>query len=330
MSKSKKERCLEIALKHPDLATGDSNSRKKLMEMFVTKVGLSSAAASTYATQVKQHLLATAEERAMKVARDNETDVEIAARLKERFEVIDMLANASCNGQIRSLVVSGPAGLGKSYTVEQAIKNYDPNEERTIIAKGFVRPTGLYLLLHQYKHPGNVIVLDDADSIFNDMDALNILKAACDTTRKRMISWRAETRMVDDEGEPIERTFEYRGTIIFITNKDFDAEIKRGGKGAEHYEALVSRSHYVECDMHTVRDYIVRIKQVVGEGMLRDQRGLDEVSEKKIIRFIEENSDNLRELTLRMALKLADVYKLHPTRFESLAKVSCFKASAVR
>lgn len=327
---TKKDRCFQIALKHPELVTGGPEERAKLMEMFVSEVGVTDKGANTYATMAKKEILATADARAMKAARDNETDVEIAARLKERFEVIDMLANASCSGQIRSLIISGPAGLGKSYTVEQAIKRYDPNEEKTIIAKGFVRPTGLYLLLNEYKHKGNVIVLDDADSIFNDMDALNILKAACDTTRERHIHWRAETRMVDADGEPVERTVDYKGTIIFITNKDFDAEIAKGNKGSEHYEALVSRSHYVECDMHSMRDYIVRIKQVVEGGMLRNQRGLDTYGERKIVSFIEENANNLRELTLRMALKLADVYKLHPSRFESLAKVSCFKASAVR
>lgn len=319
MAKTKKQQCLEIAIDHPEA------DRQKLMELFITKVGVSNAAASTYASQVKKELLATADARANMAARDNESDTEIATRLAERFEVIDMLANASCLGQIRSLIVSGPAGLGKSYTIEEAIRQYDPHENHTIIAKGFVRPTGLFLLLHQYRHKGNVIVLDDADSIFSDQDALNILKAACDTTKKRQISWRAETRMTDEDGEPIERTFEYKGTIIFITNRDFDAEIQRGGKGAEHYEALVSRSHYVECDMHTVREYIVRIKQVVEQGMLRDQKGMSPHAEKEIVAFIETNAEKLRELTLRMALKLADVYNMNPNRFEALAKVSCFK-----
>lgn len=316
---TKKQQCTDIVLAHPEA------DRATLIELFVDQVGLSEAAAGTYASTIKKELLATADQRAMQVARDNESDDEIAERLNERFSVIDMLANASCLGQIRSLIISGPAGLGKSYTVEQAVQAYDPEGKKSIIAKGFVRPTGLYLLLHEYRHPGNVIVLDDADSIFSDQDALNILKAACDTTKKRQISWRAETRMVDADGEPIDRTFEYNGTIIFITNKDFDAEIAKGGRGAEHFEALVSRSHYVECDMHTIRDYIVRIRQVVDAGMLRDQKGLDKYGEKVVVDFIETNASRLRELTLRMALKLADVYSMSPNRFESLAKVSCFK-----
>lgn len=316
---TKKSQCLQIAVQHPDATRGE------LIDMFCEAIDISKAAAGTYASQVKKEMLETADARANMAARDNESDAEIASRLDERFEVINMLSHASCLGQIRSLIISGPAGLGKSYTVERAIENYDPAGNRTITAKGFVRPTGLYLLLHQFRHKGDVIVLDDADSIFADQDALNILKAACDTSKKRTISWRAETRMTDDNGDPIDRTFEYDGTIIFITNRDFDAYIEKGGKGAEHYEALVSRSHYVECDMHTQREYIVRIKQVVAQGMLRDQKGLDKRGESIVVDFITENADKLRELTLRMALKLADVYKLDQAKFESLARTSCFK-----
>lgn len=320
MAKSKKDLCLEIAENNPDA------TRQELIEMFLEDVpDISPGGASTYASAVMKQLKETADVRAAKEARHNETDEEIDARLDERFRMIDVLANASCLGKVRSLVVSGPAGLGKSHAVETAVRKYDPEEEKSIIAKGFVRPTGLYLLLHEYRHKGNVIVLDDADSIFADQDALNILKGALDTTKKRVISWRSETSMVDSKDKPVDRSFEYEGTVIFITNKDFDAEIAKGTKMAEHFEALISRSHYVECDMHTTREYVVRIRQVVKQGMLRQHKGLNFHEENMILDFIEANKDNLRELTLRIALKLADIYRVDPGQFEALAKVSLFK-----
>lgn len=320
MAKSKKDLCIEIAEQNPDA------TRQELIEMFLNDIpGISPGGASTYASAVMKQLEDTAGDRAAKAARDNESDEQIAARLDERFRMIDVLANASCLGKVRSLVVSGPAGLGKSHAIESAVRAYDPDETKSIIAKGFVRPTGLYLLLHEYRHKGNVIVLDDADSIFADQDALNILKGALDTTKKRVISWRSETKMLDADGDPVDRSFEYEGTVIFITNKDFDAEIAKGSKMAEHFEALISRSHYVECDMHTTREYVVRIRQVVKQGMLRQHKGLNFHEENMILDFIERNKDNLRELTLRIALKLADIYKVDPAQFESLAKVSLFK-----
>lgn len=316
---SKKDLCIDLAIAHPDA------SRSELIEIFVEN-GIPHSTANTYSSTIRRVIAETSDERQREAERANETDEEIEERLEERFNVIEMLAKASCAGQIRSLIISGPAGLGKSYTVEEAITAYDPQGVKSIIAKGFVRPTGLYKLLHDYRHPGNVVVLDDADSIFADQDALNLLKVACDTTKTRTLSWRAETRMVDDDGEPLDTQFEFNGTIIFITNKDFDAEIARGARGAEHFEALVSRSHYVDCDMLSQRDYLIRIRQVaIKLSMLRIQKRLDHVGEQVVMDFIEENADNLRELTLRMALKLADVYKLNPAEFESLARVSCFK-----
>ena len=154
---------------------------------------------------------------------------------------------------------------------------------------------------------------------------MNILKGALDTTKERTISWRSETKMVDADGEPVDRVFEFKGTVIFITNTDFDAEIARGGRNAAHFEALMSRSLYIECDMHSKRDYVVRIEQVCERGMLQDQKGLSDKDSKMIVDYIIEHQDNLRELTLRMALKLADLWKVSEKRFATLAKTSCHK-----
>lgn len=327
---SKKDQCMTIALEH------QKASRQELIELFVTKVGMSYPGASTYENTIRKelglkHEILTVQAH-IEEAREQESDIEIAIRLKERFDVINMLTVASTEGKIRSLIVSGPAGLGKSYTIMQAVRNYDPSGERTVIAKGVVRPTGLYLLLHDNRNKGDVIVLDDADSVFNDGDALNILKAACDSTHERRIDWRAETKMVDENGEPVERSFVYEGTLIFITNIDFHVESKKGGKNADHFEALISRSHYVDCDMHYIREYLVRIKQVVEEdGMLRDQKGLTAEEEQQVVQFIFDHPKDLHDLTLRMALKLADLFKIATSyeHFESLAKVSCFKNRAI-
>lgn len=326
---SKKQQALNVILDHidqnPNFDVADASTA---ISLIIENVGMTEAGARTYWSDIKKTLGVEQSRRAALSKRNDETDEQIATRLNERFDVIEMLSQASCDGRIRSLVISGPAGLGKSYTIEKNVRENDARFEvpRSVIVKGFIRPTGLYALLYRFRHPGNVLVMDDSDSIFNDQDALNLLKAACDTTERRTLSWKtAESRMVDEHGEPIPDEFEFEGTVIFITNIDFDAEIARGGRGAEHFEALISRSHYVECDMHTTREYIVRIKQVVKQGMLRDQKGMSKQEEKAIVDFIEANQDKLRELTLRMALKLADVYQMNPEKFESLAKVSCFK-----
>lgn len=253
-----------------------------------------------------------------------ETDDEIDEKLRTRFDIIDIMSKSACHGTTRALIISGPAGLGKSFTVEQAVQAYDPAGKRSCLVKGFMRPTGLYKTLYNYRHPGDVIVFDDCDSVFFDSDALNLLKSACDTTDKRKICWGAELRLTDDEGSPLPWTFEFEGSIIFITNFCFDSAIDSGNKMAEHFKALISRSHYIDTGMKSIRDYLIRIKQVVDGGMLKD-RGLSKPEIEIIIDYIFEHANVLRELTLRMVLKLSAVYLANPSRWREIAAVTLHK-----
>ena len=98
----------------------------------------------------------------------HETDAQIEQRIADRFEILDVLTEACVVGNSRAMIVSGPAGLGKSYTVEKRLTDWDPSETCHTIVKGYVRATGLVKLLYQFRHPNNVIVFDDADAIFFD------------------------------------------------------------------------------------------------------------------------------------------------------------------
>jgi hypothetical protein len=255
----------------------------------------------------------------------NETDAEIEARLAERFGILEVLTNAAVKGEARALVVSGPAGLGKSYTVEKALEAWDPEQINHNIVKGYVKTTGLYKLLYQYRQAGQVLVFDDADTIFYDDNSLNLLKAVCDTTERRVVSYLAETNMVDEESaERIPRSFAFEGTIVFITNLDFDSLIDKGHKLAPHLQALVSRSHYIDLAMKTRRDYMVRIKQVLKMGLLKSQ-GLNSQQEDDVVAFLDKNQDRLRELSLRMAIKIGNLRKMGNPNWASMAKVTCCK-----
>jgi hypothetical protein len=253
-----------------------------------------------------------------------ETDAEIDIRIRERFEVLESMTKAAVRGKAPAIVVSGPAGLGKSFSVERIVKGFDPDQQRSTFVKGYVRPTGLFRTLYNFRHKGNVIVFDDADSIFGDETSLNLLKAACDTADERFISYMVETNLKDEEDEKIPKTFQFEGTIVFITNYDFDHLIDAGNKLAPHLQALISRTHYIDLMMKTRRDYVVRIKQVLGAGMLKD-KGFTEDEEGEIIAFIETNIDKLRELSLRMVLKIASLMDINPTGWEKTALATCCK-----
>ena len=249
-----------------------------------------------------------------------ETDDEINARIAERFEVLEEMTQAAIDGDVRALIVSGPAGLGKSFSVEQKLEaNLIPDD---CIVKGYVKATGLFKLLYQNRHKGDVLVFDDADSVFFDDTALTFLKAVLDSSDRRVVSYLSEGKLVDEEtAELLPKSFQFDGTIVFITNLDFDDMIDRGHKLAPHLEALISRAHYIDLSMKTKRDYIVRIRQVVSTGLLK-RSGLDEDGERDVIEFVESNQDNLRELSLRMVLKVATCRR-KGGNWKRTARVTC-------
>jgi hypothetical protein len=161
---------------------------------------------------------------------------------------------------------------------------------------------------------GNVVVFDDCDSIFNDELSLNILKAALDSKKRRMIHWNTDSFKLRNEGVPDK--FKFEASAIFITNLKFD---KVKGKMREHLEALESRCHYMDLTIDTDRDKMLRIKQVIRDGMLDTYKLADEVKE-DIIDFVDINKGRLRELSLRTVLKVADLAIAFPDKWEAMAE----------
>ena len=260
------------------------------------------------------------------LTKSTETVEQIEEKLTDRFVALEVLSEATGKGVNRSLIVSGPAGLGKSYTVEQKMKELEEQGHNVTYIKGYVRPLSLYRLLYESRFDNCVLVFDDSDSIFADDVSMNLLKSACDSTDVRKLHWlsRSIEKVEDEDGEKIPNNFEFEGSVIFITNYDFDDLIARGSKLAPHFEALVSRSHYLDLAMKTKLDYVVRIKQVVAMGML-DSRGFTSSDAATIVDFVEKNMDSLRELSLRMVIKLATLMKMDSMNWQKLAKQTCFR-----
>ena len=260
----------------------------------------------------------------MKVAR--ESDEEILARLRERFTVLTDMTRAVRQGNIRAMIVSGPPGVGKSYGVEDVLFRdgiFDTLGERKPkyeIVKGAMSSIGLYSKLYEYSEKGNVIVFDDCDSILMEDLSLNILKGALDSGKKRVISWNTDSRVLRSEGVP--DRFEFKAGAIFITNIKF--EHVRSKKLRDHLDALESRCHYIDLEMDTTREKILRIEQIVSDGMLDAYEFEQEVKD-EIVAFIKENKDRVRELSLRMVLKIADLKKSFPLNYQAMARTTCFR-----
>ena len=255
-----------------------------------------------------------------------ETDDEIITRMRERFEMLEQLTGAAKKGKIKSLIISGPPGVGKSHGVERKLSKHNllstlsEKEVPFTVIKGAMSPIGLYKALYKFREAGKVVVFDDCDTIFEDTLMLNILKAALDSKAKRTICWNTESRVLDREGIPDK--FDFQASAIFLTNIDF--ETVKSTKLKPHLNALTSRSHYMSCDIATDRERRLRIRQVAQDGLLKDFN-LNDTEEQEVLDFVETNFDGLREQSLRTVVKAAELHSAFGDSWTKYARVSLLK-----
>ena len=258
------------------------------------------------------------------------TDEEIMDRLRNRFQILDDMTRAVKKGDVRAMIVTGPPGVGKSFGVEKVLSKHDvfanvAQDERLKkyeVVKGAMSAIGLYTKLYEYRNAKNILVFDDCDSVLLDELSLNILKAALDSSKKRTISWNTDSRLLRQEDVP--NKFEFNGGAVFITNIKF--ENVRSKKLKDHLEALESRCHYLDLTIDTEREKLLRIRQVVAECGMLDDYEFSDLDRMLLLDFIDDNKKKLRELSLRMVLKLADLKKAMPN-WQAVAEVTCMRRS---
>jgi len=255
-----------------------------------------------------------------------ESDESILERLTERFDILTEMTKAVKSGDVRAMIVSGPPGVGKSHNVEAVLQKdglFDTLGERKPkfeVVKGAMSSIGLYSKLYEFSDAKHVLVFDDCDDILQEELSLNILKGALDSSARRFISWNTDSRILRSEGIP--DRFEFKGAAIFITNIKF--EHVRSKKLKSHLDALESRCHYMDLEMDTQREKMLWIKQIVGQGML-DRYEFGEIQKDEVLDFINKNKDTLRELSLRMVLKIADLRKAFPKNWQAMARTTCMR-----
>lgn len=261
---------------------------------------------------------------------DQKTDTEILSDISETFEILRDMTEAVAGGIVKGLVVSGASGIGKSFTVESTLK-----ENLTVMGQmrgvssmyeflhGAMSAPVLYQKLWEFRENCNVLVFDDCDGILYDEDALNILKAALDSKPIRQIHWNTNSLILEQKGIP--NSFEYKGSIVFITNIDFTQV--RSPRISNHLSAIVSRCHYMNLGINTPRQKILHIKNVVDNTNMLSNHNLTDTEKNEVMDYVLSNAEKLREISLRSCLKVADLRKAMPTRWRKFADKNVLKSA---
>lgn len=228
---------------------------------------------------------------------------------KDLENIIEMLID----GIQYSVIVTGSAGQGKSYSVEKALKDNGLKEDKDyVVYKGQSTPKGLYEAL--FINNDKIIVFDDIDSILKDDVSVNILKAALDSKPVRKITWKSNQTFNSADytyGEMVARyedtgdlpdKFEYKGKVIFISNihqKDFD-------------KALLSRSIPIDVTL-SPEDMLNRIEKILPNIKIESEQQPTMEDKKEVLSFMKKNAKKIsKELHIRgfvQALKFKMKFK---------------------
>lgn len=144
---------------------------------------------------------------------------------EQAFKEMKVYVKTVLKGLQPGVILCGAPGIGKTYRILQQLKaaGYKDGVNMEII-KGKCTPRQLYLSLYNFKSEGEILVIDDADSLVGPKapeDCINMLKAALDSTSTeegRKISYRVSGLLKSDDDEIIPKTMYYKGGVIVITN----------------------------------------------------------------------------------------------------------------
>lgn len=250
------------------------------------------------------------------------TDDEMKERIRKRFEVMEKMGKGIIAGVIRSLIISGAPGIGKTYSLEKQLKRAEKRGDiKFDMVKGKISAIGLYIKLYENRNSDCVTVLDDID-VFSDEDVLNILKAALDTGEERWITWGTASSWLEDKDIP--NDFMFEGSVVFITNMNVDKELEKSSKLTPHLDALVSRSIYLDLGVHNNRDIMIRVEDVIANTDMLVDKGLSKFEETELVMWMKDNVDRLRNVSLRTALFIADFIKTD-NDWKEIAEVTLIK-----
>ena len=236
--------------------------------------------------------------------------------INERFGFVSDMVAMLASGAQASVVVTGPGGLGKSFTVTKALVDCGMQDVSLLedfavgtilktaktfrVIKGYSTPKGLYRTL--YENKDGVIVFDDCDSVLKDPTSLNLLKGALDSYSRRIISWRAD---IKDEDLPT--SFEFKGRVIFISNL----------ASSNIDQAIITRSMAVDLSM-TNKQKIERMQHLLASGEFMPE--FDKTIKADAMGLIERLQDAVKELSLRTLIQVTKIRQSAGKNWANLAE----------
>lgn len=202
------------------------------------------------------------------------------------------------------LIVFGKPGTGKTFVIKRTLLQ---NKVPHIVMKGGIKNiTTFYSVL--FENRNSLIVLDDIDIFLDDVNGVNIIKAATDTYSVRVVSYpRTEEEFVAGRfsfGLPSK--FEFKGKLIIITNRNLK----------EIDKTLVSRSYVCEINFN-VKEMLTVIEKMLDYMNI----GVPIEIKREVIDYLADlvSKKIAKKIDFRIVSTIIDVRYSYPTDWKEYA-----------
>jgi len=179
----------------------------------------------------------------------------------KKYKLLEQGLKAVSSGTINLLILRGDAGVGKSYTTLQYLKEKKVNH---IYLHSYSTPLSFYKHLYENRNR-DVIIFDDLEGL-EDKKIISMLKNCCwDADGKREVSYSSTSEKLSDYKLP--QSFILKANIILICNAL-----------PQDFKAILNRSLFVNFKF-SYEDKLLIFNDVMSDANI-DQEVLDYVKEK--------------------------------------------------
>lgn len=208
-----------------------------------------------------------------------QSDPDLVYVNRKMFLVEQLVLQAGTpNSRIKAAVISGPPGIGKSHTTLQVLGGLEKKKKiQLTVMKGQITPYQLYELLLANSMTRSVVVLDDMDSAFNAIPALNILKAAIDPSAGYKVAWGSRAASAP--------SFTFLGKLIILTNYNVGASV--------HFTAFADRIHCMPLEF-TPRQIYIKLVEIALDQMKLDKDLTSQMVD-EVVEWLEIHRTGLRQ-----------------------------------
>lgn len=218
--------------------------------------------------------------------------------LQKHYWKLERIIDTLVDGDVASMILLGPAGMGKTFTTIQHLAVRDVEFS---FHNGNISALEMYHILYANREK-RIVIFDDTQALLHNKSAMSILLSALySPTGRRILEWRTTSKKL--KAPPI---FEFKSKIVFIANAL-----------PSDCEPLVSRCFKFNLDF--TREEMLEIMLEIAKM----PSGLKKAERFAIVDFIRDNSDiSTKDVDLRLQKKVELVFRHNRDKWQELAK--CF------